>query len=71
MKPFSKFKDKVDDEAMKRAKKIDDVSQKFLDLLVEAELTVNDSQVIIQQLTQQFQTVFLSRQVNDFMDKKA
>lgn len=68
--PFKDQEKLVDKEAMRRAKKIDDVAAKFLDLLVENEMTMNDAHVILNQLTQQMQAIFLSHEVKQYVDKK-
>lgn len=68
--PFKEQEKLIDKEAEKRAKKIEEVADKFLALLVENEMTMNDAHVILNQLTQQMQQIFLSHQVNQYVDKK-
>ncbi len=68
-KPFDSQQDLVHKEASARAEKINQCAQKVLDVAVADGLTVNDLQVILQQLTQQMQMVFLSRQCSEFVEK--
>lgn len=69
-KPFDAQQELVQKEAEKRAEKINVSGEKILQIAVTDELTVNDLQVILQQLTQQMNMVFLSRQCAEFVDKK-
>lgn len=69
-KPFDAQQELVNSEAKKRGEKIDQVAAQFLDILVKEEMTVNDMQVILNQLTQQLQVVFLSHQVKEFAPEK-
>lgn len=68
--PFKEQKKLVKKESLRRGEKIDEVAEKFLNLLVENEMTMNDAHVILNQLTQQMQQIFLSHQVNQYVDKK-
>ena len=68
--PFKEQEKLIEKEADKRAKKIDEVAEKFLNLLVENKMTMNDAHVILNQLTQQMQQIFLSHQVNQYVEKK-
>lgn len=67
-KPFDAQQDLVHKEANVRAEKINKSAEKILDIAVADQLTVNDLQVIVQQLTQQMNMVFLSRQCSEFVD---
>lgn len=69
-KPFDAQQDLINKEAGKRAEKINLSAEKILDIAVTDGLTVNDLQVIVQQLSQQMQQVFLSRQCSEYIDKK-
>lgn len=67
-KPFDAQQDLVQKEARVRAEKINKSAEKILDITLTDELTVNDLQVIVQQLTQQMNMVFLSRQCSEFVE---
>jgi len=69
-KPFNAQQDLIQKEAEKRSEKIGAAAQKMLDMAVAEGLTVNDLQVIIQQLTSQMNLVFLSRKCSEFVDKQ-
>lgn len=71
MKPFNEHEKAVDKEAQKRADQINKAGDEVLDLLVKYDLTVNDMQVILNQLTQNLAVVFQSRKISTFIDKKA
>jgi len=70
-KPFDAQQELVQKEANVRAEKINKSAEKILDIAVADQLTVNDLQVIVQQLTQQMNMVFLSRQCSEFVDPVA
>jgi hypothetical protein len=68
--PFNAQNDLVQEEAKKRAEQIDATAEKIFQVCLDADITVNDLQVINSQLTQQMNAVFLSRKCSEFIDKK-
>ena len=57
----------IDEEATKRAEKIDIFGDKLLKMASEEEMTINDLQVVLNTLTKQLELVFISHKVSDFI----
>lgn len=69
-KPFDAQQDLINDEAKARAKKIDETAEALIALALEKQLTMNDLHVVLNQLTQQFQSIFLSHTVDHYVSPK-
>lgn len=69
-KPFEAQQDLVNEEAKKRAEKIQLAGEKMLEIAVADAITCNDLQVILNQLMQNLNAVFMSRHVSEFVEPK-
>lgn len=58
------------EEAKRRAEKIDAFGNQMLKDAIAADLTVNDLQVVLTTLIQQFEAVFRSHSVSAYVDKE-
>lgn len=58
------------EEAKKRAEKIDAFGNKVLKEAIASDLTVNDLQVVLTTLIQQFEVVFRSHAISAYVDKE-
>lgn len=66
--PFKAQQEMINEEAKKRAEKIDKVAEKFFAILKEEEMTINDLNVITNQITKQVEAIFLSNKITKFLE---
>lgn len=67
-KPFKAQQDMINDEAKKRAEKIDRVAAQFFQVLKDEDMSINDLRVITNQITQQVENIFLSNKITRFLE---